>query len=566
MFDTLPQKAQDAMDWGVEKFQPYFEDLKKRNMSAENVNDWMADWSALYKLIDEIGSRLYVAISVDTTDAQAEQQFNAYFENIYPMEKRENNILNRKLLDSGLQPDNFEIPLRNIRTEVELFREENLPLKTEVQKASTEYGKIVGAQTVEWDGEECTIKQLQPVYRETDRARREQAWRLETGRQLADRGAINALWVKLFELRNQISANADFADYREYRWRDMFRFDYTPANAETFQNAIEEVVVPAAARLYKKRQEKLGLDTLRPWDLNVDLQGRGPLQPFKNVGDLIDTTASIFKSVDPELGAHFQIMSDEKLLDLDNRKGKAPGGYCTYFAVDERPFIFMNSVGLHDDVQTMLHEGGHAFHCFESVHLPYIQQLDVPMEFAEVASMAMELMAAPYLPKSKGGFYTEVEATRARSEHLEEIILFWPYMAVVDAFQHWAYTDAAASDPANCDAKWSELWDRFMVGIDYSGMDDVKTTGWQRKLHIFEIPFYYIEYGLAQLGAVQVWANSLQDQAGALSAYRKALSLGGTVTLTDLFATAGAKFSFDADTMRSAVELVEKTLQELEVV
>ena len=243
-------------------------------------------------------------------------------------------------------------------------------------------------------------------------------------------------------------------------------------------------------------------------------------------------------------------MRREKLLDLVNRKRKAPGGYCTDFSAVKRPFICMNAVGVHDDVQTLLHEGGHSFHVFETASLPYHQQTQVPMEFAEVASMGMELLAAPYLAADQGGFYSPADAARARIEHLEGTLLFWPYMAVVDAFQHWVYENPdAATDPVNCDRTWGEQWDRFMRGVDWGGLEEEKVTGWHRKLHIFQVPFYYVEYGLAQLGAMQVWRNALRDQAKAVANYRQALALGGTVTLPELFATAGAKFAFDAQTL-----------------
>jgi oligoendopeptidase F len=253
------------------------------------------------------------------------------------------------------------------------------------------------------------------------------------------------------------------------------------------------------------------------------------------------------------------------MLDLENRKGKAPGAYCTDYTAIRKPFIFMNAVGIHDDVQTLIHESGHAFHVLESANLPYHPMLEVPMEFAEVASMGMEFLAGPFLTTAKGGFYTPADAARARVEHLEFSLQFWPYMAVVDEFQHWVYENhAAASDPANCDAKWGELWDTYMIGVDWSGFEDEKITGWHRKLHIFEVPFYYVEYGLAQLGAIQVWQNAQRDQAAAVAGYRQALSRGGTATLPQLFETAGAKFAFDTRTVGEAVAMMESTIEELE--
>ncbi|MEQ8674654.1 MAG: M3 family oligoendopeptidase [Aggregatilineales bacterium] len=567
MYDTLPKDATVALEWSFDKFQPYLDALLERDLSADNVDAWMADWSSIAKLMNEVVIRLQVATTQNTEDEAIEARFNAFMENIYPQAMTYTNKLNHKLLDSGLQPENFAVPLRNMRADAELFREENLVLETQKSKLDIEFDKLMGAQTVEWEGEERTLPQMSPILLEQDRARREKAWRLMVDRNLQDRDALNDLWVRYMDLRGQIAANADMPDYRAYQWKAMQRFDYSPQDAETFQRAIEAVAVPAAQRIREKKRSRLGVDSLRPWDTMVDPDGKPPLKPYESTSDLIEGMTTMFSGVDPALGAYFQTMRNEDLLDLENRKGKAPGGYCTDLPLAKRPFIFMNSVGLHDDVQTLLHEGGHAFHAFEALKLPYVQQQNPPMEFAEVASMSMELLGAPYLTKAQGGFYDEADAARARLDHLETSIMFWPYMAVVDAFQHWVYTNhKAATDPANCDAKWGELWDRFMPGIDYSGLEDVRVTGWHRKLHIFQIPFYYIEYGLAQLGAVQVWGNSLTDQAGAIQSYLNALALGGTATLPALFQTAGAKFGFDADTLKQAVDLMETTIESLDAV
>lgn len=564
MFETLPASAMEALDWGPDSYTPYLEALVNRDLSAETMDSWLRDWSKLAKLALEVYSRLYVGTTVDTTDSVAEARYTRFLETIFPVLKLYENRLNDKLLQSGIVPEGMATPLRSIRADVDLFREENLPLLAEEQKLAMAYDKLVGAQTVEWEGREVTLAQLMPVAQDTDRAKRESAWRLAMARMLQDREALNALWVTLMDVRGKLAANAGLPDYRAYRWKAMHRFDYTPQDSETFQQAIAEAVVPAAARLYERRREKLGLDTVRPWDTEVDLLGRPALRPYETIEQLNTMIETIFTQVDPQLGGYFKTMRDEKLLDLENRKGKAPGGYCTEFPLAGRPFIFMNAVGLHEDVQTLLHEGGHAFHVFETAALPYAQQIEPPLEFAEVASMGMELIASPYLAKSAGGLYSDTDAARARTEHLLDLLRFWPYMAVVDAFQHWVYMNhAAASDPANCDAKWTALWDRYMVGIDYSGFEDIKATGWHRKLHIFQVPFYYVEYGLAQLGAVQVWANSLIDHAQAVRSYRKALALGGTAPLPELFATAGAKLAFDTGTLSGAVQLVEMTLQQL---
>lgn len=561
----LPQTIQDFMKWTWDDIAPYGEALLQTDLNKNNVDAWLQEWTQLSELLGERYTRLEVATTQNTEDKESEAGMMDYLRNIYPEAQKVNQKLKQKLLASGLQPAGFEIPLRKMQTEVEIFAEANLPLVAEEQELSNEYNKITGAQTVNWQGEERTIAQMRPVLLEHDRSQREQAWRLIMQRHLADRTAINEVWAKFLDLRLQKARNAGFADYRSFRWKEMRRFDYTPDDCYRFHAAIETAVVPAAKRVYEKRRRHLGLETLRPWDLDVDAAKHEPLRPFATIGEMEQKTENMLRHVDPELGGFFATMRHENLLDLDNRKNKAPGGYCTEFAHAKRPFIFMNAVGLHDDVQTLLHEAGHCFHVFETVPLPYVQQKDVNMEFAEVASMSMELLASPYFSTEYGGFYSEKDAARARIEHLEGMIKFWPYMAVVDAFQQWVYENHdAARNPANCDAKWGELWDRFMVGIDWSSFEDEKVTGWHRKLHIHLGPFYYVEYGLAQLGAAQVWNNSLHNQTQAVADYRRALSLGGTASLRELYAAAGAKLAFDADTLGKAVELIEKTIGDLE--
>jgi oligoendopeptidase F len=549
-----------ALDWP--QLDAYVQELLAQKLDAQTVAGWLKGWSDLNRAIEEIFARLYVGVTADTTDADMDARFNAFMDGIYPKALEANQALKMKLLDSGLEPEGFDLPLKRMRAEVDLFRAQNLPLLAEEQKLSQEYNKIISAQTVQWEGQEVTLIQLRPVYLDTDRTRRERAWRASAERQLADRAKINDLWGRLLGLRLQLAANAGRPDYRAYRWQEMLRFDYTPEDAARFRQAILETVVPAAARIYERRRQRLGVQTLRPWDLMVDPDGRPALQPYQRMEELTGKTSVIFHHVDEQLGDYFDVMQRESLLDLDNRKNKAPGGYCTSFPYQRKPFIFANSVGLHDDVQTLLHEGGHALHDFESSRLPYIQQLQVPMEFAEVASMGMELLALPYIERSSGGFYTPAEANRARAEHIEELITFWPYMAVVDAFQDWVYQHSdQAADPRACDQAWAREWERFMVGQDWSGLEEEKLTGWHRKLHIHTSPFYYIEYGLAQLGAIQVWANSLQDRAGAVASYRRALALGGTASLPELFRTAGARLAFDSALLGELVTLVERELE-----
>ncbi|RIK23947.1 MAG: M3 family oligoendopeptidase [Anaerolineae bacterium] len=556
----------DSTNWDV--FQARYDQIMSTSLDSDNIHQWLSEWSRLGRVIDEFGSITYIESTLDTADAQKEQAFLNFVENIEPGYRRADQALKERLLafvasDKELGED-MELPMARMRNQAELFREENIPLMTELAKLGNEYDKITGDLKSDWDGEEKNLYQLKSLLLDRDRAVRERAWRATMALWLGKRELLNELYNKMLTLRDQIARNAGFPDYRAYAYKAYNRFDYTPEDSIRFQNAIETVVVPAAARVYERKRKQLGVDVLRPWDEAVDAGDDPPLAPYKGQDALIQGSLNIFEHVDETLARYFATMAEDGLLDLDTRNGKALGGYCSSLPWRKRPYIFMNGNGTHDDLQTMLHEAGHAFHAFESFNLPYIWQTDAPMEFCEVASMSMELLAAPYLTKAYNGFYTTQEAARARIEHLEGILKFLPYMAVVDGFQHWVYTNPeVAHDPAACDAAWGDLWDRFMIGIDWNGFEDERVSGWHRKLHIFHVPFYYIEYGMAQVGALQVWRNALTDQSGAVATYRAALALGGTRPLPALFAAAGAAFRFDEPMLKDLVELIETTLAQL---
>ena len=559
---------EELMVWDWAQFEPRYAELEKTKLTEVNISDWLRAWTAVSDVRDELYNRLYVAASVNTTDKESQKRFDNFMENIFPQAMAAEQKLKEKLLASGLTVPGFEIPLRNMRAEAEIYREENLPLLVEEEKLGTAHDRVIGAQTVKWEGEEKTVRQMEVVLRETDRETRRKGWELLAERQLADREEINRQWVEYMRLREKIAANADAPDFRSYRWQVLMRFDYTPEDCVTFHNAIEKAVVPAVQRMAERRMQALGIGSLRYYDLFVDLSGKPPLKPFSTVREMKNKASAIFHHVLPRFGAYFDQMDKEGLLDLGNRKNKAAGGYCIDFSHTKRPFIFANAVGIHDDIQTLLHEGGHSFHAFESFSLPYFQQRNesaIPMEFAEVASMAMEYLTSPYLCKEFGGFYSEADAARARVDHIETDLRFWPYMAIVDAFQHWVYENPSdGKNPDKCDATWAALEKRFRPYIDWNGYEDVMMTGWQRKGHIHQAPFYYVEYGLALLGAVQIWKNALKNQEQAVSAYRQALALGGTAALPQLFKTAGAHFAFDADTLQKAVDLMESTILSLE--
>jgi oligoendopeptidase F len=569
MAAKLPKNTTQLMNMRWEDFEPLYQDLEKQEITKENVEGWLSEWSRVSECVDEQYNRLLVDTAANTADTEADAKMTAFQDLIFPNAQTHEQVLKQKLLATRLEPSGFDIPLRNMNAETKLFREENLPFQTEEQKLSTELDKIMGAQTTDWNGEEKTVYQLDAFRQNDDRNVRERAWKAIMARQYADRDAINNLWVKQMDLRQKMAQNAGKPDYRSYIWQKYYRFDYSPQDCMNFHQAIEQVVVPVVTKLLKRHQERLGVEILRPWDMDlkmyVDPFSRPPLKPFSDADEQIRKTQNIFNHVDPVLGGYFQQMISEKLADIPNRKNKAPGAFCTGYNLVRKPFIVCNSVGTQNDVSTLLHESGHAFHVFESAHLPYLQQLNVTMEFAEVASMGMELLASPYLGEEYGGFYTAKDAARALSEHLITSLLFWPYMSVVDSFQHWVYENPRlGTDPEQCDKQWSKLWDRFMPDQDWTGFEDFKKTGWHRKQHIHQMPFYYIEYGLAQLGAVQVWANALKNQHKAVNDYRRALAFGGTVPLPVLYRSAGAKLAFDAATLKTHVDLMLSEIERLD--
>lgn len=559
----MPYSDINPLDWST--VQAHVNALLATELSRDNAESWLQRWSDLTAILHESRSQIYREVSENTADEKAEKRFLLFVEQIMPQAKIAAQALKNKLLafeDYTPQADAVMM-MKRFRTEASIFREENVRLQSELMKLGNEYEKLVGGMTIEWEGKEETMPQATLHLREKDRAAREKPWRLMMARFGAERDRLNELYLQMLSLRRQVAKNASFDNYRDYRWKEFARFDYTPDDCFTFHDAIEHEVVPRAVQLYAERAEKLGLDMLSPWDTEVDLHGE-PLRPFEDAAELEEGCYRIFQRVDPVLAEYFTAMRDG-FLDLASRPNKAPGGFCSSFPVRRKPYIFMNAVGTHRDVGTLLHEGGHAFHFMESSQQPLIWNYGSPMEFCEVASMAMELLSAPYLEKSNGGFYEEADAHRAHAEQLRGIIRFLPYMAVADAFQHWVYVDAPQDVvAADLDAKWSELWDRFMVGIDYSGLQAEKETGWHRKEHIFSVPFYYVEYGLAQLGALQVWRNALTDQSQAVADYRAALALGDTRPLPELFSAAGATFAFDRETVGDLMTLICEKLAELE--
>ncbi|QDV35443.1 M3 family oligoendopeptidase [Tautonia plasticadhaerens] len=556
----LPAEV-DFSTW--ERIEPYYQQIVDRPItSPAELEEWLRDVGELNSAVSQEGVRRYVAMTCQTDDPDREAAHLAFVREIEPRLKPYLNRLRNAYLDSphrpGLDPDRHRVFDRAQENRRRLYREANIPRETELAELGQKYQKAIGAMTVTFRGEEKTLAQMAPYLEEPDRALRREVWELVSSRRLRDRDTLDDLFDRMIALRQEVAREAGFDGYVEYAYASRERFDYGPEQAEAFQDAVEAEVVPLARALQQQRRVAMDLEKLRPWDLSVDPQGRPPLRPFADADRLAEGASRIFSKVDPELGAQFAFMRDRALLDLANRKGKAPGGYQTTFEDDRLPFIFMNAVGVDGDLRTMLHEGGHAFHTLAARGEPLPEYRDAPIEFCEVASMSMELLGAPELTV----FYPEADAKRSYRELLEGIVLILPWIATVDAFQHWIYRHPGHTRDDRR-AAWNALMDRFGGIIDWSGFEEVRSNTWHRQLHIFLYPFYYIEYGIAQLGALQVWRRALADRRAAVSAYRAALALGGSRPLPELFEAAGARFDFSASTIAPLMRDIGEELQRL---
>lgn len=546
--------------WG--DIRPHFDALATRALDHGNVEQWLADWSRLEAMLTEAASRAMIRYTVDTRDKPAEADHLRFSTEILPQAEERSVALQRRLVASGYTSPALEITLRAFRTSIEIFRDENVPIMSELEEHAASYQRITGGMTAPWEGKELPLPQLAPFLKEPDREVRERAFRASTFPYVATREELAALFDRMYGLRQKVAHNSGFDSFRDYVFKAKLRFDYSPADCERFHDAVERHVMPAYNRLMAHRRRQLRLPTLRPWDVAVDLYGAKPLRPFTDGTELAARARAVFDRVDPALGAQFGVMIDERLLDLDSRVGKAPGGYCDTLHWSGRPFIFMNAVGLMDDVMTLMHEAGHAFHAFAAGSLPLVWQRHPGSEACELASMSMELLSTPHLERPLGYFAPE-DLRRARLEHLEDVIVTLAHVASVDAFQHWIYTHPDGADAAARDAAWLRIRGRFDQGVDWSGLEQERIARWFRQLHVFLYPFYYVEYGIAQLGALQVWRNSLRDPADAVRRYRDALALGNTRSLPDIYAAAGARLAFDAATIGELVQLVEEQVEDL---
>ncbi len=550
-------------DWHA--LEPYFKNLVDRPLnSREDLEQWLKDMSELEAVVSEDACWRQIRMTCDTTDKALEEAFTFFCMQIQPQLQPYADKLNRKLIacpfTKELDKEEYFTYLRNVRKSIDLFREENIPLQAELSVMQQQYGQIAGKMTIEVRGQEYTLQQAAKFLEDHDRSLREEVYRKINERRLQDTHQLNDLYSKLIEKRHQVAKNAGFNNYRDYKFAELGRFDYTKQDCYNFHEAVKLHVLPLVEKIYARKKEKLGLDTLRPWDTEAEPEGVEPLHPFKTGEELTEKTIKCFELLNPFFADCLRKMKELGHLDLESRKGKAPGGYNCPLAESGAPFIFMNAAGQMHDVTTMVHEGGHAIHSFLSHRLSLSAFKEYPMEIAEVASMAMELFSMNFWSEF---FDKEEDLKRAKEHQLERTISIFPWIATIDKFQHWVYENPAHTIEERT-AKWMEILNEFSTGsIDYSGLEEYRKVGWQRQLHLFEVPFYYIEYGIAQLGAIGMWKQFQGDKEQALKNYINALSLGGTKTLPALYEAAGLEFNLSPDYIKSLMDFVNKEMEKM---
>ncbi|MBD0278311.1 MAG: M3 family oligoendopeptidase [Flavisolibacter sp.] len=550
-------------DWPA--LEPYLKELLERPInSKEDLQKWLQDMSELEAVVGEDAAWRQIRMTCDTENKELEKAFEFFVLEIQPKIQPYADKLNRKLIENPfvkeLDEKQYKVYLRNVRKSIELFREENIPLQAEVAVMAQQYGVITGKMTVEVEGKEYTLQQAAKFLEHTNRAFRELVYHKIQQRRLQDKDTLNEMFTKLVQMRDQIAKNAGFANYRDYRFVDLGRFDYTKEDCFQFQEAVRTHVLNIVNFLYDRKRQKLGLEMLRPWDLEAEPEGIQPLTPFQTGDELVTKTIDCFRELNPFFADCLVKMKEMGRLDLDSRKGKAPGGYNCPLEETGAPFIFMNAAGQMHDVTTMVHEGGHAVHSFLAHNLPLTAFKQYPMEIAEVASMAMELMSMEYWHTF---FDNEEDLRRAKEHQLERVVTIFPWIATIDKFQHWVY-----EHPQHTLDERAEIWRSIMneytpINLDVSGLEEYRRFSWQRQLHLYEVPFYYIEYGIAQLGAIGLWKQFKEDKQKATNNYMNALQLGGTKTLPELYKAAGLQFNFSPDYVSELMLFVHGELEKV---
>lgn len=548
-----------------QNIEPYF--ISLQNRVIESVTDlelWLKDRSELEAVLEEDFAWRYIRMTCDTTNEKYNQDFEYFATEIEPHLAECINNLNDKFLSSPfssqLDKEKYGIYIRSLKNQFELFRKENIPLFTELQLEQQKFGAIAGAMSIEHEGKEYTLEQAANFIKSTDRAIRKEVYEKIQNRRLEDKTKLDDLFTKLVQVRHQVALNAGFENFRDYMFKSLGRFDYTAEDCFRFHEAIEKELTPLFKEFSEERRKKMNLDAVKPYDTEVDVSGKPALKPFDGGTDLLEKSIECFRRIHPYFGEKLETMKEHQLIDLESRAGKAPGGYNYPLAESGAPFIFMNAANAMRDLTTMVHEGGHAVHTFLSNDLELNDFKRTPSEVAEVASMSMELIS---MDAWDVFFSNTDDLIRAKEEQLKDSLKTLPWVATIDAFQHWIYTNPNHTVEERTQA-WENCFDRFGSNfVNWDGYEDFKRNLWQKQLHLFEVPFYYIEYAIAQLAAIAIYKNFKQNPKQAINQYMDALKLGYTKSIPEIYATAGIKFDFSREYIQSLVVFMKEELENL---
>ncbi|UKN02586.1 M3 family oligoendopeptidase [Paracrocinitomix mangrovi] len=557
--------AEDLVINNWTDIKPYFDQLLNAEInSVEDFKDWLLKNSELEAVLEEDMAWRYIKMTIDTANQEAAERYKKFVTEINPPISEASNILNQKLANcpfkDELKSEADQIYFKKVETAIELFREENIPLQSKSQTLAQEYSGVIGAQLITYNGKELTSQQAAKFLKNPDRTIRKEVYDLLYDRRIQDNEKLEEIFDELVKTRHEIATNAGFDNYRDYKFKAMNRFDYSVQDCFDFHQSVEDFIVPIHRKIQQEKLNKFGFEKFKPYDTNADPEGKAPLEPFKNGKELLNKSIEIFGKIDPYFADCLETMDEIGHLDLESKKGKAPGGYNYPLYEIGIPFIFMNAAGSSRDVITMIHEGGHAVHSFLTKDLNLTSYKSFPSEVAELASMSMELLSMKYWEV----FYDqEDELKRAKKEHLEDIIMVLPWVATIDAFQHWIYENPEHTREQR-KSQWLKLSDRFGTGLtDWDGYEQARDYAWHKQLHLFEVPFYYIEYGFSQLGALGVWKNSLADEKKAVDQYKGGLALGYTKDIKSIYSEAGVKFDFSSGYIKELSEMLVDQLNKI---
>ncbi len=546
--------------------QPFFIDLDERILVDEiSVRNWLRDQSELEAFFWENMAWRYIRMSTDTGDDERRRAYHFFINEIHPASAPFFDRFNHKLLASPaaalLKSDRaYDILLRNTQIAIDIFREENIALESEMATRAQEYGAIAGKMAITYHSREYTLPQAGVLLESADREQRKEVYQKIAERRLEDKETLDGLMDDLVRIRQNVATNAGYENYRDFKFSELKRLDYTPADCYRFHDSIEKVIVPLVEEINEARKNALCLDSLRPYDLSVDFRGEIPLRPFRDSGELIEKGIEVMRRVHPFFGECIRTMNKMGHLDLDSRNGKAPGGYNYPLYESGFPFIFMNAAGTQNDLMTFVHEAGHAVHSVLTQELELTVFKNCPSEVAELASMSMELISMQHW----NVFYENPQDfKRARLDQMERAVASLTWIATIDCFQHWMYENPAHSHQDRSD-QWKEIYSRFHGDLNWKGMELYRDNFWQKQLHLFEVPFYYIEYGISQLGAIAIYRNFTKDPQRALEQYITALKLGNTRSIPEIYEAAGIRFDFSAEYICELAEFISGEIRKLQ--